>query len=164
MRTALFQFAVTGDVKKNTEKIKNAIKEAADNDFDEAQYIMGYIYLYGQGIAKNYINVDKYMSFAANQGNLSALMVLAKIYSEGNAFPANHYKSYVMYNVASVMGEKDAAQLRDNEESMLKTEEIIEAQKEAEAFQAKPSEITLYVRKTFGENIRRYIDDNLQKQ
>ena len=30
MRTALFQFAVTGDVKKNTEKIKNAIKEAAD--------------------------------------------------------------------------------------------------------------------------------------
>ncbi len=30
MRTALFQFAVTGDVKKNTEKIKNAIKEAAE--------------------------------------------------------------------------------------------------------------------------------------
>ena len=34
MRTALFQFAVTGDIKKNTEKIKQAIEKAAENEAD----------------------------------------------------------------------------------------------------------------------------------
>ena len=34
MRAALFQFAVTGDIKKNTEKIKYAIEKAAENEAD----------------------------------------------------------------------------------------------------------------------------------
>ena len=34
MRLAAYQFDVTGDVKKNTEKIKNAVLKAAENKAD----------------------------------------------------------------------------------------------------------------------------------
>ena len=67
-----------------------------------------------------------------------------------------------MYNVASVLGAPDAAQKRDDLEQKLKLEELLPAQTAAEKFQPKPSELTSYIRQTFGNNIRRYIDENMK--
>jgi len=48
--------------------------------------------------------------------------------------------------------------------SALKLEELLEAQNAASQYKENPSELTTYIRQTFGTNIRRYIDDNLEKQ
>ena len=67
-----------------------------------------------------------------------------------------------MYNIASVLGAPGAAQKRDDLEQKLQLEQLLPAQTAAEQFKAKPSELTSYVRQTFGDNIRRYIDENMK--
>ena len=46
-------------------------------------------------------------------------------------------------------------------EKKLKIEELLQAQAEAEKFKEKPSELTSYIKQTFGDNIRHYIDENM---
>ena len=151
-------------IKKDENKAAVLIKEVADKDFDEAQYIMGYMYLHGIGIAKNYANARKYLMWAANQGNLSAIMLTADLLAQERSILTDQYTAYVMYSVASVMGDKTASSRRDELESKLKPEEIMQAQPEAENFKPAPSELTQYARKTFSNNIRRYVDDNMKKK
>jgi len=151
-------------LKKDDNKAAKYIKEAADKDFDEAQYIMGYMYLHGIGIAKNYTNARKYLMWSANQGNLSAIMLTAELLAKDRSILTDIYTAYVMYSVASVMGDNTAGVRRDELESKLKPEEIMQAQTQAESFVEKPSEVTKYARKTFSPNIRRYIDDNMKKK
>lgn len=153
-------FGVAKDLKKSAA----LIKEAADADFDEAQYILGYMYLNGFGVVKNYENSKKYMQYAMRQGNMSAIMLLAEKEAEGRQFLKNEFDAYILYSIASVMGEKSAPEIRDRIEPQIKREVLPQAQKIAEEFEAKPSEITIYARKTFGSNIRRYIDENLKKK
>lgn len=151
-------------IKKDENKAAVLIKEVADKDFDEAQYVMGYMYLHGIGIAKNYANARKYLMWSANQGNLSAIMLTADLLAQERSILTDQYTAYVMYSVASVMGDKTASSRRDELESKLKPEEIMQAQPQAENFKPTPSELTQYARKTFSNNIRRYVDDNMKKK
>ena len=52
-----------------------------------------------------------------------------------------------------------AAEKRSVLEEKMKIEEILQAQTEAENFREKVSEITSYIRQTFGTNVRYFIDD-----
>ena len=151
-------------VEQNYNEAARLIKEAADADFDEAQFMMGYFYLYGIGITKNYANAEKYLTWSAVQGNLTAMMMLADAYANGDGIQKNPYTAYVMYNVASVMGESSAGEKRDAIEAKLKPEEIAQAQAESERFSPKISKLTEYSKQTFGENVRRYIDENTRKK
>lgn len=151
-------------VAQNLNKGAALIKEAADADFDEAQYVLGHMYLNGFGIVKNYANAQKYMQFAMRQGNMSAIMELARLEAEGTQLVKNEYEAYILYSIASVMGEQSAPVKRDEIESKVKRETLPQAQATAEGFNPAPSEITLYARKTFGQNIRGYIDENLKKK
>lgn len=148
---------------QNYYKAVEFIRQAAAAKLDEAQYIMGLMYLKGQGISQNYGNAVRYLRSAAAQGNLDALMLLAQILAEGKIYPKNLPQAYIMYNVAAVYAVDGAALKRDDVEKQLKLEELLQAQAEAEKYQAKPSELTSYVRQTFGSQARRYIDDHLNK-
>lgn len=149
-------------VQQDYYKAVELMKISSDAQFDEAQYVLALMYINGQGIAKNYGNAVKYLSAAATQGNVPALMKLADILTEGTMYPRNLVRAHIMYNVASVLGAPDAAQKRDDLEQKLKLEELLPAQTAAEKFQPKPSELTSYIRQTFGNNIRRYIDENMK--
>lgn len=151
-------FQVPQDYRKAVE----LMKIAADARLDEAQYVLGLMYMNGQGITKNYGNAVKFMELAAKQGNIAAMMQLADILAQGTMYPRNLLQAHVFYNVASVYGAKGAAEKRDALEQSLKIEEILPAQSAAEKFKAQPSELTTYVRQTFGNNIRSYIDENLK--
>lgn len=140
------------------------MRESANAHFDEAQYMLGIIYMNGHGIAKNYGNAVKHFKNAANQGNVDALMIMANILEQGTIYPKDVIQAHIYYNVASVYGAPGAAQRRDALESALKIEELLQAQSYAENFKPEPSELTTYIRQTFGGNIRRYIDENQSKQ
>lgn len=140
------------------------IREAAKADFDEAQYIFATIYINGDGITQNYGNAVKYYRMAIAQGNVPAMMDLADILVQGKMFPRNLVQAHILYNIASVYGATNAAENRDSIEPSLKLEELLEAQNAAESYHESPSELTQYIRQTFGSNVRKYIDDNMPKK
>lgn len=139
------------------------IRDAANAGFDEANYIFANIYANGEGIAKNYGNAVRQYRAAIAQGNVESMMELAQIYAEGKMFPQSLIQAHILYNIASVYGAYDAAEKRDTLEPALKLEELLEAQNAAEGFKENPTELTQYIRQTFGSNIRSYIDRNFAK-
>lgn len=147
-------------VEKNNHKAIALIREAADAQFDEAQYVLALMYLNGQGVAQNYGNAVKYMRAASMQGNLQATMHLANILAEGVVYERDLPQAHILYNIAAIDNTPNAAARRDAIKNSLKIDELLRAQEEAEAFKARPSELTSYIRQTFGANVRRYIDDN----
>ena len=140
------------------------MKDAAKAGYDDAQFFMGLMYLSGDGVTKNYGNAVKYLGNAFLQGNVNATMHLADIYAEGRAYPKNIFQAYTLYNIAANNGIEIAQEKRDALEKTLKIEEILSAQAEAENFVPKPTELTTYIRKTFGTNIFSYIADQLPEQ
>lgn len=150
-------------VEQNYKKSIALIREAANAGYDDAEYMLGYMYLNGLGITKNYGNAVKYFTLAANQGNVDAMMELGNILAAGTMYTKDLYHAHILFNIASVHGVASAAEKRDFLEKKLKIEEVLQAQAEAENFKEKPSELTSYVKQTFGENIRHYVDENLSK-
>ena len=150
-------------VEQNYKKSIALIREAANAKYDDAEYMLGYMYLNGLGITKNYGNAVKYFTLAANQGNVDAMMELGNILAAGTMYTQDLYHAHILFNIASVHGVSSAVAKRDFLEKKLKIEEVLQAQAEAENFKEKPSELTSYVKQTFGENIRHYIDENLSK-
>lgn len=141
----------------------NLIRDAAAANFDEAHYVFANIYANGDGIAKNYGNAVKHYRAAISQGNVESMLELAQILSEGRMYPKNLIQAHILYNIASVYGAPGAAEYRDDLEGALKLEELLEAQNTAENYHESLSELTQYIRQTFGPNIRQYIDKNLPK-
>lgn len=148
-------------VKQDNKKAFSLIKVAADNEYDEAQYMLAELYLEGVGAPKNYNKVVEYLRKAGNQGYMLALMKLGDILSEGKLYPKDIRKAHVLYNIASVMGAKDAAAKRDKLEENLQIEDLLAIQASAENYKAQPSKTTTFIRQTFGESLKIYIDSNL---
>ncbi len=151
-------------VEQNYHKAIVLIRDAAKAQFDIAQYLLGIMYKNGQGITKNYGNAVKYLKQAAIQGNIPALMELAEIYALGEIYPKNEYFAHIYFNIASVYDAPNASTKRDEIEGKLKIEMLLKAQAQAEQFREKPSEITSFIRTTYGADVREYIDENLDKQ
>lgn len=140
------------------------IKDAADEgaEFDEAQYILAEMYANGYGSVQNYVNAVNYYSKAVEQGNTDAYVDLAKIYAEGRFAQQNMVKAHALFNIAASEGNTKAAQIRDEIGARLKLELLLQAQTEAQSFKPTPSELTTYVRQTFGNNVRNYIDKHIK--
>ena len=151
-------------VDKNYKKAIALIREAANAQYSDAQYMLGFMYLNGQGITKNYGNAVKYFTLAAHQGNVNAMVELGNILAAGTMYTKDLYQAHIWFNIASVHGVSSAAEKRDYLETKLKIEEVLQAQAEAEGFQEKTSELTSYIKQTFGENISHYIDENMLYQ
>lgn len=149
-------------VEKNYVEAFKLIKESAlsKGKLDEAQLILAEMFASGHGTVQNYSNSVKMYREAVNQGNFEAYVKLANIYQEGKMYPQNLVLAHALYNIASV-NNPQAATFRDNISKKLKLEDLTLAQTNAQEFVAKPSELTKYVRDTFGSNIRKYIDINM---
>ncbi len=143
-------------IAKNDVKAFNYIRQAA-RSYDEAQYKLAEMYINAEGTTLNYKKAVINFTKAAKQGNIKAMITLADILSEGKNYPKNDYDAYIWYNIASVSNPDEAIEKRDETEKKLQIEVILQAQETAENFKPEPSEITTYVRKTFGENIADYL-------
>ena len=151
-------------VEQDYHKAVELIKDAANAKFDVAQYLLAVMYQNGQGIAKNYGNAVKNYRLAVSQGNVSAMMELGEIFAQGRTYPKNDYMAHILFNIASVYNAEGADVKRDEVELNIKIEQLLEAQTTAENYTEKPSELTTYIRQTYGKDVRIYIDENLKKQ
>ncbi len=149
-------FVVAKDYRKAFELIKQAAVS-----YDEAQYELAQRYINAEGTPRNYGNAVKYLSQAAHQGNIQAMTELGDILAAGVSYQKNEYQAYIWFNIASVYGAEGAAEKRDALEKILKIEELLQAQSAAETFREKPSEMTQYIRQTFGSDLGSYIDNKM---
>ena len=152
------------EVEKNYIQAFGLIKKAANSGYDEALFVLSTMYMNGEGTPQNYGNGVKALDLAVKQGNVPAMMELGYILANGQKYPKNISKAHILFNVASVRGAEGAAERRDLLTKSLKIEELLQAQTSAEAYKENPTEITRYIRQTFGENIRQYIDNGIEKQ
>lgn len=151
-------------IEKNYLRAFKLIKRAANSGYDEAMYVLSSMYMNGEGTPQNYGNGVKVLNLAVNQGNVQAMMELGYILANGEKYPKNIYKAHVLFNIASVRGADGAAERREILRKNMKIEELLQAQTAAEAYKENPSKITTYIRQTFGQNVRQYIDKGIESQ
>lgn len=148
---------------QNYDKAFKLVRSAAQKNgkLDEAQIVLAEMYINGRGTVQNYTQGINAYRAAVNQGNSEAYMKLADIYVQGQITPPNLLMAHSLYNVASVQEEPGAAKKRDEVGQNLQLEQLLQAQASAQNFKPAPSELTIYVRRTFGFNIRNYINMNI---
>ncbi len=78
----------------------------ADYDDAYAQYMVGWLYNNGKGTTRNYREAFKWLSKAANQGNVSAMNELAILYENGNRVGQNFTEAVRWYRNAANKGDK----------------------------------------------------------
>ena len=138
------------------------IKISADAGYDEAQYLLADLYLNGLGVPQNYGNAVKSLKKAVAQGNVKAMTALGALLVEGKRYTLDYYTAHILYNLAAVRGAPAAPEQRDAIEPRLKLEELLKAQETADRYREKPSELTVYISRTFGHDIKSYIDGNMK--
>lgn len=153
------------EVPQDYEKAFQLIQAAATGDaqIDEAQLVLARMYRHGYGTVQNYQRAVEFYRSSALQGNMEAIMSLAKVYMRGKICPQNLPMSHALFNIAAARNVPNAAQMRDElvEELHMNLELLTQAQKIAQEYQANPSELTTYIRQTYGTDIRSYIDKNM---
>ncbi len=133
------------------------IKKAADEGLDEAQLTIADMYIKGQGYPRNYNIAVKYLLKAYKQGNVEAMLLLGEIYSGKTKYPADLSVAYVMYSLASVRGVTTAYEKLQILESKLEADKVAQAQNETSQYSEQISQLTAYVRQTYGANLRHFL-------
>lgn len=150
-------------VKQDYAKAFELLQKSALAQYDEAQYQTALLYMEGKGIPQNYGKAVNLLNAARLQGHVDATMTMGRILAEGRKYPRDVYTAHVLFNLASVHGAERADEFRDRLAQEMEIDMVLRAQAEADAFRAKPSELTSYIHQTFGENIKAYIDRYLPK-
>lgn len=140
------------------------VRKGANAGYDDAQFVLAQMYVNGWGIPQNYGKAVTALNMAAEQGHVAAMVELANTLMIGDKYPMDIYTAHILFNVASVLGAEGAAEMRDQLKPKLKIEDLLQAQAQAEKYKEKPSELTIYINRTFGENIKGYIDEGLKEQ
>lgn len=150
-------------VEQNYQEAYKLIKAAAggDSQIDEAQMVLGEMLIEGRGTVQNFQDGVNSLRAAVSQGNMEAFLVVAKIYNDGKLAPRNPVLAHALYNIAASRNIEGAAQMREAIAKNLKREHLTMAQKQAQQFKDNPSELTKYIRQTFGPNMRDYIHNNM---
>jgi hypothetical protein len=69
-----------------------------------AQYLLGFMYAEGQGVAKDPQEALRWYTKAANQGHVDAQLTVAMIYAEGQGVEKNQQKAVEWYTKAAEQG------------------------------------------------------------
>lgn len=109
---------------------------AAEKGNALSQSTLGDIYYYGYGVPQNYVEAAKWWQAAANQGAHVAQLNLSVMFANGNGVPVDLVKSHMYANLAAggLPPGKDrdtAASNRDYVATLMKPEQVVEAQRRA---------------------------------
>lgn len=107
-----------------------------------AEWLMGNIYFFGQGIPKDFAKAHAMFEASAQQGYFAAFAPTAQMYIQGLGVPADPSKAYYWYNIAAAQLPDSAqrTQMMDRREAVaasLTPAQIEAAQKRANNFQPK---------------------------
>jgi TPR repeat protein len=101
----------------------------------KAQYILGYDYYLGQGIAQDYVQAGVWWKKSADQGRPDAQNNLGVLYNSGKGVPQSFSEAYFWQNLAAARANGDLqvqfAKNRDESASRLSLFERLRVQKRA---------------------------------
>ncbi|MGI9443223.1 MAG: tetratricopeptide repeat protein [Rubripirellula sp.] len=85
-----------------------ALKQAAERGIARAQYKLGYVYCYGQGVSQDYVEAVKWYRRAAGQGYAEAQCELGLVYTNGEGVPRDYVEALKWYRLAAEQGKASA--------------------------------------------------------
>ena len=91
----------------------------------------------GEAVALDALQAAKWYRLAAEQGDSSAQLVLAKLYLNGEGLPENYIQVHKWSNLAASVGEDGAAKLRQLVAEIMTREQIAKAQRLAREWKPK---------------------------
>lgn len=108
-----------------------------------AQWLMGNIYFFGQGIPKDYAKAHAMFEASAQQGYFAAFAPTAQMYVQGLGVPAEPAKAYYWYNIAAAQlpdsaERTDMMDRRESVAALMTPAQIEAAQKRANLFKPRP--------------------------
>ncbi len=120
--TLILPFVILKDSssdKKNIKRVKGKLQEVqaaafevwtknAEQGDSEAIYNLGYLYLHGDGVAKDCEKAIELLEKSANQGNAEAQCSLGYIYIDGDGVPKDFTKAFEWLMKAAKQGNLDA--------------------------------------------------------
>jgi len=112
-------------------------RKAADQGLAEAQYNLGTMYGNGLGVEENHIEEFKWYLKSANQGFAIAQFNAGVMYAKGESTPWNYTLAYMWFHLATGKRIEGAWEYRDKCASLMTHEQIVEAQRMAQAWRPK---------------------------
>ncbi len=108
-----------------------------------AEWLMGNVYFFGQGLPKDYAKAHAMFEAAADQGYFAAFAPTAQMYLQGLGVPADPSKAYYWYNIAAAQlpDSAERTQLMERREAIaaqMTPAQVEAAQKRANLFKPKP--------------------------
>ena len=120
-------------------------KPLAEQGHASAQFWLGQMYQYEQGVAKDYKEAIRWYRLAAKRGNSAAQRNLGWMYSNGVGVLQDLVMAYVMYNLSAKNGSSIAKDWRKTVEAKLDNSERRLALKLSKLCLEKPAECPGYM-------------------
>ncbi len=113
------------------------LKPLAEQGDEVAQNNLGFMYIKGEGVPKDYTEAIKWFKKAAEQGDAVAQVQLGLIYVLDRGIPSDYVMAYMWLNLAAVQGQETASELKNRIEKLMLPEQIAEAQRLSREFKVK---------------------------
>lgn len=104
------------------------VQKAANQGDTDAQSILGYMYLAGEGVPRDYAQAASWYRKAADQGQAGAQNNLGLIYYNGEGVPRDYKLAYFWWLLSSAQGVEEAAKSRDTIENIPTPQQRAETQ------------------------------------
>ena len=103
----------------------------------KAQFLLGTMYVKGEGAPKDYNESSQWYRMAAEQGFAPAQYSLGTLYKLGLGVLQDYVEAHKWFNLAAVQGTENALKDRDSLTEIMTPSQIQEAQRLAKEFKPK---------------------------
>jgi uncharacterized protein len=108
----------------------------AEQGHPQAQFRLGCLYTFGQGVPQDYAMALRLYRLAAEQGDADALNNLGGMYAEGLGVRADPVEAYMWFDLAAGQGHEMASRNRDFIAASLSVDQIATAKARVQEWRA----------------------------
>lgn len=105
------------------------LREKAEAGDAGSQNAFGEMYLYGEGVAENYVEAVKWITRAAEQGLVEAQYQIGLFYHYGDGVDQDDVEAYAWCSLSAENGYNLAVKRRDETEKTMRTQQLCDAKK-----------------------------------
>ena len=134
-----FQDAVDAYKRKDYKTAYKLFLPLAEQGDADAQYMLGFMYLRGDGVSQDYQEAVKWYRLSAEQGvrGARAQFHLGTFYEQGQGVPQDYVSAHMWWNIAGSNGFKSAVKNRNIVEKKMSKQQIEKAQEMARNWKPK---------------------------
>ena len=132
-----FQDATDAYERKDYKEAHRLILPLAEQGFAGAQYNLGLMYNYGDGVPQDYQEAVRWYRLSAEQDYAFAQYKLGVMYGKGQGVPQDYVSAHMWFNLSGSNGYKDAIKGRNKVEKKMSKTQIEKAQEMARNWKPK---------------------------